>query len=84
MKFINLKLSDKAFLLNTYSTFYMFKLLYKIKKKTRGDVLSVFQTPGFFTNLEPDQPGVCTVGRGGGRGKGEGEPIAEPIFSVKI
>ena len=49
-----------------------------------GDVLSVFQTPGFFTNLEPDQPGVCTVGRGGGRGKGEGEPIAEPIFSVKI
>ena len=51
---------------------------------SRGDVLSVFQTPGFFTNLEPDQPGVCTVGRGGGRGKGEGEPIAEPIFSVKI
>ena len=45
-----------------------------------GDVLSVFQTPGFFTNLEPDQPGVCTVGRGGGRGKGE----REPIFSVKI
>ena len=49
-----------------------------------GDVLSVFQTPGLLTNLEPDQPGVCTVGRGGGRGKGEGEPIAEPIFSVKI
>ena len=50
----------------------------------RGDVLSVFQTPGFFTNLEPDQPGVCTVGRGGGRGKGEREPIAEPISSVQI
>ena len=25
-------------------------------------VLSAFQTSGFFTNLEPDQPGVCTVG----------------------
>ena len=55
-----------------------------IGEKDCGDVLSVFQTPGLLTNLEPDQPGVCTVGRGGGRGKGEGEPIAEPIFSVKI
>ena len=41
---------------------------YSPPKEYCGDVLSVFQTPGLLTNLEPDQPGVCTVGRGGERG----------------